>query len=136
MTTRREFLEGSLLAASAMVFGASTTASASSQSFNGIVYTKSNPGKWSEKVGSHAPQISMAGSKATITTPHPMSEEHYIVRHTLVLEDGAVVGAKTFYPPQDTKAVSTFELPAGYKSKFYATSFCNLHDLWVTESKT
>lgn len=135
MTTRREFLEGSLLTASAMVFGAFTAASASLQPFSGIIYTKSNPGKWSEKVGSHAPQISIDGSKATITTPHPMSEEHYIVRHTLVLEDGTVVGAKTFYAPKDTKAVSTFELPAGYKSKFYATSFCNLHDLWVTESK-
>ena len=134
MTTRREFLEGSLLAASAMTFGAFTTASASSQSFNGIVYTKSNPGKWSEKVGSHAPQISIDGSKVAITTPHPMSEGHYIVRHTLVLEDVTVVGAKTFYSPKDIKAVSTFELPAGYKSKFYATSFCNLHDFWVTES--
>ena len=135
MTTRREFLEGSLLATSVIAFGTFTNASAASQSFSGIVYTKSNPGKWSEKVGSHVPQISIAGSKVTITTAHPMSQEHYIVRHTLVLEDGTVVGAKTFYPSQDKKVVSTFELPAGYKSKFYATSFCNLHDLWVTESQ-
>jgi len=135
MTTRREFLEGSLLAASAMVLGTFTTASAASQPFSGIIYTKSNPGKWSKKIGSHAPQVSIAGNKVTITTAHPMSQEHYIVRHTLVLADGTVVGAKTFYPPQDTKAVSTLELPAGYKSKFYATSFCNLHDFWMTESQ-
>ena len=135
MTTRREFLEGSLLATSVIAFGTFTNASAASQSFSGIVYTKSNPGKWSEKVSSHVPQISIAGSKVTITTAHPMSQEHYIVRHTLVLEDGTVVGAKTFYPLQDKKVVSTFELPARYKSKFYATSFCNLHDLWVTESQ-
>ena len=135
MTTRREFLEGSLLAVSAMVLGTLTTASAASQPFSGIIYTKSNPGKWSKKISSHAPQVSITGNKVTITTAHPMSQEHYIVRHTLVLADGTVVGAKTFYPPQDTKAVSTFELSTGYKSKFYATSFCNLHDLWMTESQ-
>ena len=135
MTTRREFLEGSLLAASAMVLGTFTTASAASQPFSGIIYTKSNPGKWSKKIGSHAPQVSIAGNKVTITTAHPMSQEHYIVRHTLVLADGTVVGEKTFYTPKDTKAVSTFELPAGYKAKFYATSFCNLHDLWMTENQ-
>lgn len=135
MTTRREFLEGSLLATSAIAFGTLTTASAASQSFSGIIYTKSNPGKWSKKVSSHLPQISVAGSKVTITTAHPMSQEHYIVRHTLVLEDGTVVGAKTFNPLQDKKAVSTFKLPAGYKSKLYATSFCNLHDLWVMEKQ-
>jgi superoxide reductase len=133
MTTRREFLGGSFLAVSAMALGVLKTASASSQPFSGIIYTKSNPGKWSKKIGSHAPLISIVGSRVTVTTAHPMSQEHYIVRHTLVLEDGTVVGAKTFYPLQDTKAVSTFELPAGYKSKFYATSFCNLHDLWITE---
>ena len=135
MTTRRDFLKGSLLAASSMTLGTFAVASAAPQSFSGIVYTKSNPGKWSGKAGSHAPLISVTGNKVTITTAHPMSQEHYIVRHTLVLADGTVVGEKTFYPPQDTKAVSTFELPAGYKAKFYATSFCNLHDLWMTESQ-
>lgn len=135
MTTRREFLGGSFLAVSALTFGVLKTASAASQSFSGIVYTNANPGKWSKKIGSHAPLISIAGSKVTVTTAHPMSQEHYIVRHTLVLEDGTVAGAKTFYPMQDTKAVSKFELPTGYKAKFYATSFCNLHDLWVTESQ-
>ena len=135
MTTRRQFLGGSFLAASAMVLKTFTTASASSQSFSGIVYTNANSGKWSKKIGSHAPLISVTGSKVTITTAHPMSQEHYIVRHTLVLADGTVVGEKTFYPPQDTKAASTFELPVGYKEKFYATSFCNLHDLWMTESQ-
>ena len=135
MTTRREFLGGSLLAVSAVTFGGLKAASAASKSLNGIVYTKANPGKWSKKIGSHAPLISVTGSKVTVTTAHPMSQEHFIVRHTLVLTDGTAVGAKTFYPPQDAKAVSTFDLPTGYKSKFYATSFCNLHDLWVTESQ-
>ncbi len=60
-----------------------------------------------------------------------MSEVHYIVRHTLVAENGDVLGEKTFYPT-DEQAVSSFEIPDGY-SKLYATSFCNKHDLWITE---
>lgn len=135
MTTRRTFLKRSLLVTSALACGAVRTASAASQPFTGIIYTASNPGKWSEKAGSHAPQISIAGRQVTITTPHPMSQEHFIVRHTLVLNDGTVVGAKTFFPPQDTSAVSTFTVPADYKGAWYATSFCNLHDLWITEGQ-
>ena len=130
--TRRMFLGGSMAALSTAVLPCAKTAQASS----GIIYTKENPGKWEGKAGSHAPQISVAGRKVTITTPHPMSQGHFIVRHTLVLKDGSVAGEKTFFPVKDTKAVSTFELPEGYKSSFYATSFCNLHDLWVTEGSS
>ena len=135
MITRRTFIKRSLFVTSALACGAVRTASAASQPFTGIIYTASHPGQWSEKAGSHAPQISIAGRQVTITTPHPMSQDHYIVRHTLVLNDGTVVGAKTFFPPQDTKAVSTFTVPADYKGAWYATSFCNLHDLWMTEGQ-
>ena len=131
--TRRMFLGGSLAAVSTAAFAGVKTAQASMPTFGGIIYTKENPGKWKGKSGSHAPQISVEGRKVTVTTSHPMSQGHYIVRHTLVLKDGTVVGEQTFFPVKDTKAVSTFELPEDYKSTFYATSFCNLHDLWVTE---
>ena len=132
--TRRMFL-GSAIggAVSATVLTRVKNTQASTQQFSGILYTTENPGKWKGKAGSHAPLISVDGKKVTITTPHPMSQDHYIVRHTLVLQDGKVAGEQTFFPVKDTKAVSTFELPEGYKSSFYATSFCNLHDLWVTE---
>ena len=99
---------------------------------SGVVYTRENPGKWAAKVGSHAPEVSVQGKSVTITTVHPMMEKHYIVRHTLVSADGKVLGEKTFYP-SDAKAESTYEISGGYKSKLYATSFCNLHDFWVTE---
>ena len=136
MATRRIFLQRSLLVTSALACGALRTASAASQqTFTGIIHTPSNPGKWSEKVGSHAPQISIDGRQVTVTTPHPMSQDHYIVRHTLVLKGGTVTGAKTFFPVKDTKAVSSFTLPEGYKEQFYVTSFCNLHDLWIAEAK-
>ena len=133
--TRRMFLGGSFAAVSAVAITKVRTTHATLQSFSGVIYTKETPGKWKEKAGSHVPLISINGSNVTITTPHPMSQEHYIVRHTLVLKDGSVIGEQTFFPVKDTKAVSTFQLPEGYKSSFYATSFCNLHDFWLTENQ-
>jgi len=136
MNKRRNFLKKSILVAAGMMAGGYSKAFASqkketSTAFpSGIVYTRENPGKWAKKVGSHAPRIKMEGKRVTITTMHPMSEKHYIVRHTLVSEEGKVLGEKTFYPSH--KAVSTHELPADHGSRLYATSFCNLHDLWVT----
>jgi superoxide reductase len=132
MNNRRDFLKGSFLMAVGMVAGGSSTAFGSSDKFPaGIVYTRQDPGKWAEKIESHAPKVDVKGNKVTVTTEHTMSEKHYIVRHTLVSSDGRVIGGKTFYP-SDKKAVSTYELPSGHGPKLYATSFCNLHDFWVT----
>jgi superoxide reductase len=133
MNDRRDFLKKSIFLAAGLVAANSTTVFASSGGLpSGIVYTKENPGKWAKKVGSHAPEVKVEGKKVTLTTKHPMSEKHYIVRHTLVSADGTVLGSKTFYP-SDKEAVSTYELPPDHGSKLYATSFCNLHDFWVTE---
>ena len=76
MITRRELLKGSLLTASVTVFGVSTAAASSLKPFNGIIYTKANPGKWMGKAAIHAPQITIGGRKVTITTSHPMSPEN------------------------------------------------------------
>ena len=133
MNNRREFLKGSLFIAGAMVVGRSATTFGASMRFpSGIVYTERDQGKWAGKAGSHAPKVKVEGDKVTVTTDHTMSSKHYIVRHTLVSSEGNVIGTKTFYPT-DEKAVSTYELPSGHGSKFYATSFCNLHDFWVRE---
>ena len=133
MSSRREFIKGSVVAASLLTLGKALPAKASANTLGGVIYTSDNPGKWGQKVGSHLPSITVENNKVTLETKHPMSEKHYIVRHTLVLEDGTVAGAKTFYP--DTKkAVSSFNLPAGYKGKVYGTSFCNLHDFWLNEA--
>jgi len=133
MSDRRDFIKGSLLAGSALLLTGVSTANATPAAFTNIVYTSTNPGKWGKKVGSHLPSISVEGNKVTVFTKHGMAEKHYIVRHTLVLEDGTVVGAKVFNP-KDKEAKSSYELPAGYKGKFFATSFCNLHDFWVNEA--
>ncbi len=133
MTSRRAFIRNTVITASVLTLSRVLPAQASGSTFSGIVYTKDNPGKWEKKVGSHLPSITVEGSKVTLNTKHPMSEKHYIVRHTLVLEDGTVVGSQTFYPDME-KAISSYDLPAGYKGKIYGTSFCNLHDFWVNET--
>ncbi|MEE9613924.1 MAG: desulfoferrodoxin family protein [Thermodesulfobacteriota bacterium] len=99
---------------------------------SGIVYTEAAQGKWEGKAGSHAPKVSVEEGKLTIKTEHPMTEPHFIVRHTLVTEAGEVIGEKTF-TAGDEEAASVFELPSGVEGKLFATSFCNLHDLWLTE---
>lgn len=132
MINRRYFLKGSFLAAAGLaVINPSKMLASDNNKFSGVVYTKDDAGKWSKKVKSHAPVATVEGNKVTVKTTHGMSEKHYIVRHTIVGKDGAVLGEKTFYP-KDEKAVSVFELENIPKS-FYATSFCNLHDLWVSE---
>ncbi len=133
MTDRRDFLKGGMVAASALVVGSANLAVAATPMYTNIVYTKANPGKWSKKVGSHLPSITIEGNKVTLFTKHGMAAKHFIVRHTLVLEDGTVVGAKVF-KGTDKEARSSYELPAGYKGKVFATSFCNLHDFWVNET--
>ena len=133
MNDRREFLKTAALAATTLTLASTGAAfAATPANLTNIIYTADNPGKWKEKVGSHAPQVTITGTTVAIATKHPMSEDHFIVRHALVLQDGTVVGATTFTPKD--KPESSYELPAGYKGKFYATSFCNLHDFWLSEA--
>ncbi len=133
MTDRRTFIKGGLVAASAMALGSVNFANASSAPYTNVVYTAANPGRFAKKVGSHLPSITVEGSKVTLFTKHSMSEKHFIVRHTLVLADGTFIGAKVF-TGTDAEAKSSYELPAGYKGKIFATSFCNLHDFWLNEA--
>lgn len=132
MADRRDFIKGSLVAASALAVGSVKIASAQVAPYTNIIYTADNLGKWEKKVGSHLPSITIEGNKVTLFTKHGMAEKHYIVRHTLVLADGTVVGGKTF-SGTSAEARSSYELPAGYKGVIYGTSFCNLHDFWVNE---
>nr|WP_320009687.1 desulfoferrodoxin family protein [uncultured Desulfobulbus sp.] len=133
MQDRRDFLKTTALTASVLAVGSVSKALATeSPAYLNVVYSKDNPGKWAAKVGSHAPVVTIEGTKVTVTTKHPMSDAHFIVRHTLVLGDGTPLGATTF-TPTDTPE-SNYELPAGYTGKITATSFCNRHDFWISES--
>lgn len=130
---KRNFIKTTLLIASGAVISKSALGSSKGNiSFPGVIYTSKEPGKWAEKVSGHAPKVSIKGKEVTLTTDHIMSTKHYIVRHTLVSDTGEVIGAKTFYP-EDDAAISTFTLPEKHSSRFFATSFCNKHDFWVTE---
>jgi superoxide reductase len=142
MSNRREFIKTSAAVAVGAVVGHVSPVMAGSCSMpkGGIVYTSERPGKWSGKAKGHAPVVTVEGNKVTVTTNHGMAEAHYIVRHTVVSQCGEVIGEKTF-ASSDAEAKSEFELPEGgskyawVSSSFYATSFCNKHDLWVTPFK-
>ncbi|SHJ04085.1 desulfoferrodoxin family protein [Halodesulfovibrio aestuarii] len=129
MTTRRQFLAGT-----AMVAGISVVRAVPAYAWHfamekGVIYTDDQPGMWKGKQNSHVPIVDTKGLDVVVTTPHPMSEQHYIVRHTIVAEDGEVVHAKTFNWKDDPVSKAVLKK----KGKYVATSFCNLHDMWVKE---
>ncbi|MEJ2611234.1 MAG: desulfoferrodoxin family protein [Candidatus Thiodiazotropha sp.] len=97
-----------------------------------LIFTEKNGGKWRSKKGTHVPKFEINGRIVKVNTDHGQSEYHYIVRHTLLLEDGTMVGAKTFM--FNDAPMSEYELPVGYKGRIIATSFCNKHDLWLAET--
>ncbi|MCK5878341.1 MAG: twin-arginine translocation signal domain-containing protein [Holophagae bacterium] len=131
MPNRREFLKASCVGVAGMTVAGNALALQTAVDLpKGLIYTMESPGKWSKKAKTHAPVVKVEGGKITITTPHPMTEVHYIVRHTLVSREGKVLGETTF-KSSDKRAKSVFQLPSG-RGKFYATSFCNQHDFWVT----
>jgi superoxide reductase len=133
MKGRREFLKGSLALAGAALAGRASEARAAISCQAGLVYTQDAPGRWEGKQGTHAPKITVSGRKVTIVTPHPMTAPHYIVKHSLLKGDGAVLGEKTF-ANTDPAAESTHELPEGFAGRLLAVSVCNVHDLWVSET--
>ena len=97
-----------------------------------LIFTEKNGGKWKSKTRLHIPIIEVTENKVKIRTEHGQSERHHIVRHTLLLADGTVVGATTF--SFNDAPISDYALPTGYKGKIFATSFCNMHDLWLAEA--
>ena len=132
MKDRRDFLKTTAATASLLAISSfPRPAAAADLKFKNIIYTQDDPGRWEGKQRTHVPQVKVTGFKVAVVTNHPMSKEHFIVRHTLVLDNGTYVGSKTFTPTD--KPESEYELPAGYKGKFYVTSFCNLHDFWLAE---
>ena len=134
MKGRREFLKGSIALAgmAAVAAGGAVRVQAASTFPAGLIYTKEAPGRWAGKEGAHVPKVTVEGRKVKVVTPHPMTEKHFIVKHTLLTTGGKVIGEKTF-TYTDPAAESSYDLPEGFKGPLWATSFCNLHDLWLTE---
>lgn len=132
MKNRRDFMKSSLVASAGVLAATAIPAIAKENSVKNIfAYSASEPGRWEGKAGSHAPVVSVDGNKVTIETKHGMEEMHYIVKHSLVTSSGEVLGEQVFFP-SDKKAISTYEIKEK-GMQLFALSFCNLHDLWVTE---
>jgi len=131
MNNRRNFMKTSLLASAGVVAAVTTSAACPSSPKNIFAYSTANQGRWEGKAGSHAPVITTKDGKTTVETKHGMADIHYIVKHSIITEEGEVLGENVFFP-SDKKAISTYEIK-GKHTKLYALSFCNLHDLWVTE---
>ncbi len=74
----------------------------------------------------------MEGRNGRVLTPHPMTQKHFIVKHTLVTAEGRFIGENTF-ENTDPAAESSYKVPEGFRGTLWATSFCNLHDRWLTE---
>ena len=132
MKGRREFLKGSLVVAGLAVTGGAVRVEAASTFPVGLIYTREAPGRWAGKEGAHAPKVTVEGRNVKVVTPHPMTQKHFIVKHTLITLEGKIIGEKTF-ANADPAAESSYELPEGFRGALRAASFCNLHDLWVTE---
>jgi superoxide reductase len=125
---RRDFASSALLGAAALAVPAAARAAGVS-SFQNVVFTKDDPGHWTGKEGAHVPVATVSGDVLTVRTPHPMSDAHFIVSHTVVIDGGKYLDRTTF--TSKDQPVSTHMLPAGYKGSITATSACNLHDLWA-----
>jgi superoxide reductase len=124
---RRDLARTVLLGAAAAALPAAAKAADMGGTEN-VIFTKADPAHWAGKEGTHVPVASVSGSTLTVTTPHPMTDEHFIVAHTVVLEGGKYLSRATFTAKD--KPTSTHTLPAGYKGMVTVTSACNLHDLW------
>ena len=132
MKGRRDFLKSTLILAGAIAMGSAGRVEAASTYPVGLVYTQEAPGRWAGKEGTHAPKVTTEARTVTIVTPHPMTEKHFIVKHMLLTPAGQIMGEKTF-TYTDPAAESSYTLPEGFKGSLLATSFCNIHDLWLTE---
>ena len=127
---RREFAKSAVLGVVAVAAVPVASRAEGPDPYKNVVFTESDLGHWSPQIGKlHIPETTVAGGKLTVKTPHPMSEAHYIVSHTVVLRDGTFLSRKTFaYTDQP---ISEHVLPAGYTGKVTVTSTCNQHDWWV-----
>jgi len=126
---RRQLASRTLVGAAIAAFMPIAARATETGVYENVVFTAASPGHWADLESLHVPDVTVAGSAITIKTPHPMSQAHYIVSHTVVLEGGKFLDRKTFaYTDQP---VSSHTLPNGYKGQVIVTSTCNLHDFWV-----
>lgn len=130
---RRDFVNTALTGTAAIVTLPRVGQAKMAHTWTNVLFHEDNAGHWKGKEKLHVPVVEMKGDKITVRTPHPMSEQHYIVSHTVVLADGRFIGRKTFNWKDDP--FSEHSLPARYRGSVTVTSTCNLHDLWIKKMK-
>jgi superoxide reductase len=128
---RREFVTSALATVGGIAAISQQANAAPEDALENIVFTQAQPGHWKAVEALHVPVVTISGDKMTVRTPHPMSEPHYIVSHTIVLEGSKFLGRKTFN--WKDQPISEHTLPAGYKGRVMVTSTCNQHDWWLKE---
>jgi len=100
----------------------------------GLIYTKDAPGRWAGREGSHAPKVTMDGTVLKINQrPHDVREALH--RQTHAPYAGRQVFGRKDFRPDGQRPDQSYTLPDGFKGTVWAASFCNIHDLWVTEFK-
>ncbi len=83
------------------------------------------------KIEKHVPKITIDGNKVTVDvgismgTPHPMTEEHYIMWIELICKDNCYK-RKMLAPGMEPKAIFVVSDTSG----LVAREYCNLHGLW------
>jgi superoxide reductase len=134
---RRNFIRFGFAATGAgVVAPRAVLASAAESPMAGSVYfTEDAPGRWSNKVLSHLPNIEVETQQQTakirVLTRHTMEEfDHYIVKHILLDKDFAFVDEKMFHPLKDKEPLSEFDI-GGYRGRIHVLSVCNQHDTWL-----
>lgn len=125
---RRRLAQGTF-AGAAIAAALPLVAQAAPGRLENVVFSAADPGHWAGVETLHVPVTNVAGGILTVKTPHPMSQPHYIVSHSVVLEGGVFLDRKTFIWTDTPVSVHT--LPPGYKGLVTVTSTCNLHDFWV-----
>ena len=126
---RRDFARTALFGVAAAAVAPAAARAAAPDPHENLVFTHDKPGHWAGKEATHTPVATVAGGVLTVKTPHPMSDAHFIVSHSVVLEGGKYLGRATFTPKDQPE--STHTLPPGFKGQVTVTSTCNLHDFWV-----
>ena len=128
---RRDFAKSAFLSATVAAIAIPAVSEAENAGgLQNVVFSSADTGHWGSAVAAkHIPEVTVAGGTVSIKTPHPQSEDHYIVSHTVVLAGGKFLSRKTF--SYKDEPVSEHKLPDGYSGSITVTSTCNRHDIWT-----
>lgn len=99
-----------------------------------LIYSADSPGRWAGKEQGHVPQmrVERTGDEVNVqvVTRHPMSSDHYIVKH-MVLDARFEILAETLFDYGFDYPQSHHRL-TGVSGRLFAVSLCNIHDSWLS----